>query len=195
MRSWPRVVVHGASAFAVVLLLATLPAFGDARDQRDQRIATLDKTVEIVDEKRTERQADLRQTVTRVYRLLRPRRGLRWTQPDSVRARTWRRAWLGKVLAIKKVELAALVEELELVRRNRLFETRPVARHQLSRLIRPVAGRLTREFGAYRHRSGARLVRRGIELATRPGEPVRAPMAGIVDYVGEVRGLGATVLL
>jgi murein DD-endopeptidase MepM/ murein hydrolase activator NlpD len=169
-------------------------AQADEGHRRD-RLEAVEKVVDIVSEKQTERQADFRSTTARIYRLLRPQRGQSWGRRSSIRDRTWRRAWMSKVLAIKKVELQALTEELELVRRNQLVEQRPVSWESIPALLRPVPGPVVSRFGSYRHTSGARLLRRGIRLATSKGETVRAPQGGVVDYVGEVRGLGPTILL
>jgi septal ring factor EnvC (AmiA/AmiB activator) len=65
---------------------------------------------------------------------------------------------------------------------------------RIGMLVRPVGGQLVRGFGPYRER-GVELSRRGIELATLPGQPVRAIAAGRVVWVGDAPGLGRAVAI
>ncbi|MPZ88668.1 MAG: peptidoglycan DD-metalloendopeptidase family protein [Nitriliruptorales bacterium] len=59
-------------------------------------------------------------------------------------------------------------------------------------VVRPVAGGLVRAFAAPEHAYGAG--HRGADLAASPGEPVRAALAGLVTFSGQVAGAGwATV--
>jgi len=62
-------------------------------------------------------------------------------------------------------------------------------------LLRPVPGSVTLGFGAFRDPASLNaekieLSRRGVEMRTQRGEPVRAVAAGQVRWVGDVPGLG-----
>jgi septal ring factor EnvC (AmiA/AmiB activator) len=64
------------------------------------------------------------------------------------------------------------------------------------RLPRPVAGAVVGAFGTYRDPElRLELSRRGVELRSVAGEPVRAVAAGQVRYVGAVAGLGRGVIV
>jgi septal ring factor EnvC (AmiA/AmiB activator) len=58
-------------------------------------------------------------------------------------------------------------------------------------LTRPVAGAIVGSFGMARDATlGVQLLRRGVELRSHAGEPVRACAAGQVRWIGDVPGLG-----
>ena len=54
--------------------------------------------------------------------------------------------------------------------------------------VRPVPGAVVRAFEAPAHRYGSG--HRGVDLAARPGAPVRAARGGVVTWAGEVAGIG-----
>lgn len=60
---------------------------------------------------------------------------------------------------------------------------------------RPVPGRVVLPFGAYRDATGLEFSRDGVELASRPGDPVFPIGPGAVRSVGEVPGLGMCVVI
>jgi murein DD-endopeptidase MepM/ murein hydrolase activator NlpD len=63
-------------------------------------------------------------------------------------------------------------------------------------LYRPVGGAVVEGFGPYLDaETGIELSRDGVELAARAGEPVRAPADGEVRSVGELPGLGLTIVI
>ncbi len=63
-------------------------------------------------------------------------------------------------------------------------------------LVRPVAGPIVGGFGVHKDATlGVQLSRRGVELRSRAGEPVRAATAGRVRWLGDVPGLGRGVAL
>lgn len=58
----------------------------------------------------------------------------------------------------------------------------------------PVQGRITSGFGIRRSLFGAH-VHRGIDIAARPGTPIRAPAAGKVIFAGWRTGYGRTLII
>jgi septal ring factor EnvC (AmiA/AmiB activator) len=112
-----------------------------------------------------------------------------------------RRAAARHILRRDVSELALLEEELADTEsaQDRLRGERvqveliePPAPHSLAR---PVPGRVRGRCGTYEHDSGADLSRRGVEMITRPGREVRAVAEGTVRFVGEVEGLGQTIII
>jgi murein hydrolase activator len=64
------------------------------------------------------------------------------------------------------------------------------------RLPRPVAGAIVVGFGPHKDpQTGLMLARRGVEMRSRAGEPVRAIASGRVRFVGDVPGLGRGVAI
>ncbi len=64
------------------------------------------------------------------------------------------------------------------------------------RLPRPVDGKITREFGRFRHPEyGTVTFNTGIDISTRTGEPVRAVARGRVEYAGDLPGYGNCIIL
>src|SRR5206468_4188764 len=63
-------------------------------------------------------------------------------------------------------------------------------------LARPVPGRVLGRYGEYQDPgTRARLLRRGLELKVRGGDPAVAAAAGQVVWAGPLRGLGVTVVI
>jgi septal ring factor EnvC (AmiA/AmiB activator) len=65
---------------------------------------------------------------------------------------------------------------------------------RLGQLVRPVPGPILHSFGRYLDR-GVEVARRGAELQSQPGQPVRASAAARVAWVGEAPGVGPAVAL
>ena len=64
------------------------------------------------------------------------------------------------------------------------------------RLPRPADGKVTREFGRFRHPEyGTVTFNTGIDISTRAGEPVRAVARGRVEYAGDMPGYGKCIIL
>jgi septal ring factor EnvC (AmiA/AmiB activator) len=64
------------------------------------------------------------------------------------------------------------------------------------RLPRPVPGAVVASFGPHKDpQTGLMLARRGVEMRSRAGEPVRAIAAGRVRFVGDMPGLGRGVAI
>ena len=83
-------------------------------------------------------------------------------------------------------------------RRSRPLEVAAAAGLRLDegRLERPVAGPIVGGYGVHVAATlGIPVARRGVELHSRSGEPVRAIASGRVRFVGEVPGLGRGVTL
>ena len=59
----------------------------------------------------------------------------------------------------------------------------------------PVAGAIVQPFGVYRDAAGLEYSHDGAALATSPEDPVIAPADGTVRFVGEVPGLGASIII
>ena len=127
-----------------------------------------------------------------------------------------RRAAAGRVVARDLEELAAVrAEEQELdveqARRKEALahaldfgsqvaladvaEASGLQRRQ-GRLPRPVAGAIVGGFGPHKDpQTGLMLARRGVEMRSHAGEPVRAIASGRVRFIGDVPGLGRGVAI
>jgi septal ring factor EnvC (AmiA/AmiB activator) len=65
---------------------------------------------------------------------------------------------------------------------------------RIGKLPRPVPGPILRSFGGYKEK-GIEVARRGAEMQSQPGQPVRAVAAARVAWVGEAPGIGPAVAL
>lgn len=178
----------------------------DAARALDEQLATLERTRAMVDTSVEDKRGVLRERARAAYKALRASAGATlppW-MPAELRAETLRhRALLRRVLRLEVAEWQALVREQTLLSEAHAELSAERARAdavtvpERGSLSSPVAGgRVLAPFGAYRHRkSGATLTRRGLELSSRAGDPVRAVAAGRVRHVGLVRGLGTAVLV
>lgn len=166
----------------------------------DAQINSLDRARTIVEEKLELRRAHLEETLRIAAKLLRPQGKRAWVERDGLRQRLWRRGWLKRLLRLQKRELRALESELEALERNRSELERDrksiASSPKPSSLQPPVSGAIVASFGRYRHRlSGARLWRSSLGLATSAGASVVAPADARVRFVGNIRGLGPSVIL
>ncbi|RMH41015.1 MAG: M23 family metallopeptidase [Deltaproteobacteria bacterium] len=167
----------------------------------DARIAAVDKTERILDDKIEARTAALRARVRALYKLTRPGTKVRLVDP-AVRADVLRRRAAARRILHRDVEeLAVLRRERDAVARAR----RRVVRERSEAtgapppprsLRRPVPGPIVTAFGRYRgRRTRTRLLSRGVQLATAAGAPVVAPHDGVVRYAGPVRGIDNAVVI
>ena len=194
----PRLPAVVAIAALVVVLVGAQDVTFANDPVIDAQLQSIAAAESIIAEKVSERRADLRQTLAVARRLVRRQRGNAWADGDRLQYRPWARGWLRRLVRIKRRELVALEAELEAVRAHRRELSRDQQLEAVSpkSLKRPVAGGIVRSFGKYRHRgSGARLFRHGIELRSNAGESVVAPAAGVVRYVGPIRGLGVGAIV
>jgi len=164
-----------------------------AESVADPRLESIAKAESAIADKAQRRRAELEGALGRAYRSL-----VLGASPRD-HSRAWRRGWWRRVLAIRYRELSALSEELQRVRDNAVAieaeAGRTVHEPRSGEITWPVPGRLASRFGAYRHESGARLVRNGVIFAAEPGVMARAPASGRVRYVGPIRSLGAGILI
>lgn len=169
-------------------------------DSVQQRLEALDKTELLLDEKITARNEQLARRVRGLYKLTRDSRARLWIDPQA-RLDAVRRRAAARIVAREARELAMIRREMTSARaaRARIEADRgdALASIEPRSLFRPVvAGTIAARFGEYRDRtSRVRLVRRGVEFATRAGRNVRAVEAGKVVYVGAIRGVGAGVVV
>jgi len=64
------------------------------------------------------------------------------------------------------------------------------------RMAKPVDGSVSRKFGSFKHPEyGTVTYNTGIDIKTRPGEPVRAVARGRVEYAGELPGYGNCIII
>lgn len=124
------------------------------------------------------------------------------TERDSaVQAR--QRAGIRRILVrdLREIELVraelAHVEQARERLTDALQQARSIPQLAPGSLRNPVAySKIVEPFGTYRHSaSKARLSRRGATLSSQIGRNVRAAADGRVRYLGQVRGLGLSVLL
>lgn len=170
--------------------------------QVTERLNTATRAVTMIEEKIQRSRAVLRARLQALAGVAREAARKRWGDRDE-RARSRVAAGHGRrVVARDLIELRVLRRELQHAAEARLqwqSLTKLVAAIRLPErrsLARPVAGRIVGRFGQYRDRkTKLSLVRRGLELRTRPGRSVRAPAAGIVKWVGPMRRLDTTVVI
>jgi septal ring factor EnvC (AmiA/AmiB activator) len=193
-------------ALAALALALARPASAGVREQAaralTERLATVDHTDAILAEKRGLRTRRLERRVRALYKLARAGDTRLWVDPGERGRAVRRRAAARRILGRELREIELLGREREQVARSRVRIVRALG--ELVRtplpeprsLARPVPGRAVAGFGTYRDReAGAELSRRGTELRSRPGAPVRAVAAGRVRYAGPVRGLGHGVIV
>jgi murein hydrolase activator len=186
------------------------------RAAAEAEVHDLERRAQALEEQAAERRARLKQRLRALYKLSNGG-GLRLVAgAASVEELDARRAALGRVVARDLEELRAVRDETReldaeqarrkeaLARALDLGAQVPLAevatasglQRKQGRLVRPVAGPVVGAFGAHRDPAlGVQLVRRGIELRSRPAEPVRAVAAGRVRFVGDVPGLGRGVAI
>lgn len=199
--------------FAVIVLVLAGAAAGANRagagtskgrlaETIEARIAAVEKTAELLDEKYSDRKQETHQRVRALYKLSRSGWARLWFDAGERRAALLRREAAHRILSRDFRELALLRQEIAAAaaaderlhqERDQASKVRLPARGSL---LAPVAGPVLSRFGDYRYGvSRSRLTRRGIELRSSTGEDVRAPASGEVRYAGAVRGLGNAVVI
>jgi septal ring factor EnvC (AmiA/AmiB activator) len=167
----------------------------------DARLAALDRTDALLSRSVTERRAILAARVRSFYKASRSEPVRLWMDAGERIAAAHRGAAAWRILGRDVAELALfrLEQNKTAQAREQLTSDRgrtlaiPLERS----LFRPiVSGQITGAFGEYIDRaSRARLVRQGIDVATRAGRNVRAVDRGTVRYVGELRGVGVAIVI
>jgi septal ring factor EnvC (AmiA/AmiB activator) len=173
-----------------------------AEDALTARLAVIADTETVLGDKIGHGTAALKIRLRALYKLSRAGWAPLFLDGESRSDRLRRRGAARRLLARDLAELGALRREREAVaaararlegelgRVDRLAEPAPRS------LGRPVPGPVVTRYGSFRgRRTGTRLTSRGIELATRVGEPVRAVDAGVIAYAGPLRELGAVVVI
>ncbi len=176
---------------------------GDAIGQSiDARLDAVARTEVMIERKLTERRAQVRSRVRALYKLARAGDAPLWLDPAQRGTRVRWRGAARRILGRDLYELSLLREEMDVAARARVRLETERAHMAAARqprpgsLARPVPGAVVAAFGPYRHRaSGATLSRRGVLLASRRGEDVRAVADGQVVYAGPLRGLGQSVVI
>jgi septal ring factor EnvC (AmiA/AmiB activator) len=180
-----------------------LPAGPDARgalvDQVAAELATLDKTIAIVDDKLSDAEAARHRRVRAAYRILRGALPSSATASDRM-ASARRRAAARLLLERDREErdlLANEVRQLQAARETtRHAETQVPTVVLPTSLLQPVRGSIARTFGTIVHdRSRATLARRGLDFDVEVNASVVAPADGTVRYAGPMRGLDHGVIL
>ena len=159
----------------------------EERDAIDRAIGQVDEKLVAIDAARTRRLAA-------AYRLLR-------TETGEDRMTTARRRAAARLLIDRDLaERGLLAGEVDLLRnaaKRETSEAEQVAQIELPvDLARPAPGTIARRFGTIEHeRSKTVLARRGIDLEVEARTPVVAPAAGVVRYVGPIRGLESGIII
>lgn len=196
------VMIGSAAALASSAADRPGPSAGDVVAAFDAQLAVIARTDEILADKYQARADELQRRVRAAYKLLRGGWAPLWVDPERRAAVVQRRALVKRALSRTGTELDLLRAEVTAAARARSYleEARQaastIAAPAPGSLLRPVTpGEVVAGFGVHRHRSGARLTRRGVELASAAGAPVQAVAAGVVRYAGPVRGLGDAVIV
>jgi murein hydrolase activator len=202
---WPRraVVAAGLVAIGLVAPGAALAggehrAAADGEAGLEARGAVVARALELIAEKRAETAALAARRLRALYKATRAGHAPLWFD-RAARGRLARRRAAAAVVGRDLAELAVLDGETRAARAAaaRLAAARgqaPVAPPAAGSLVRPVGGAVIGRFGAYRD-GPLSLTRRGVELSCVVGQPVRAPAAGRVAYLGPLRGLGLAAVL
>ncbi len=200
-------------ALGLVLIALTGPSEGSsepdaaARDPAlvafDAQLGVIAKTDRLLAEKFRVRIDALAHRVRVSYMLLRAGWAPTWLDPEGSAAALQRRALSKRLLGRAHAELTLLRAEITAAVRARSYIEGARA-HAAQAPAGPAPGSLAPPVrplevragvGAYTHPSGARLTRRGIELAASPGASVQAPAAGTVRYAAAARGLDNIVVI
>jgi septal ring factor EnvC (AmiA/AmiB activator) len=182
----------------------------------EAEVHDLERRARALEEQQTLRRARLRQRLLALYKLSNGGFLRLIAGATSVAALDARREAVSRVVARDLAELASVREEareldLEQARRKEalaraielgsqvpLADVADATGLQLfqGRMKRPVPGPVVGSFGATRDPAlGVQLSRRGIELRSHAGEPVRASAPGQVRWIGDVPGLGRGIAI
>ena len=185
-----------------------------ARRQLDQELDLERKKTQTLGEAVERRKAHLRRRLRALYRLSQGGYVRLLVGADTPALLFARKDGLRRIVARDLAELSSVRRELDELsserarlreREQRLADldaearaARPAPQSPFDKrdgLYRPVGGAVVGRFGRYRDASGVELTRDGVELAARPGEPVRALAAGEVRAVEELPGLGRCAIV
>ena len=186
------------------------------RAAAESEVKDLERRARALGDQADERRAEVKRRLRALYKLSNGGYLRLVAGAATVEELDQRRVALGRVVARDLDELAAVRDEaheldVEQARRKEalaraldfgsqvaLADVAAASGLQLKqgRLARPVAGPVVGAWGAHKDATrGIEVVRRGVELRSRPGEPVRAVAAGRVRWIGDVPGLGRGVAL
>jgi septal ring factor EnvC (AmiA/AmiB activator) len=171
--------------------------------------ADLGRRTELLGERAAQRRAQLKRRLRALYKLSNGGALRLFFGATSADELDRRHAALERVVARDLAELAGLRDEARQLGAEEQRRQLGLAReldavaaaelgllHDKGALVWPVNGRVVGAFGAYRDTAlGIERSRRGVEIASRPGELVRAAAAGKVRFIGDVPGLGRGLAL
>jgi len=200
-----------------VALAGRPPEAVDAdRASAEAEVKDLERRARALQDQANERRAEVKRRLRALYKLSNGGYLRLVAGAASVEELDQRRIALGRVVARDLEELSAVRDEAreldaEQARRKEalaraldigaqvaLADVADASGLQLKqgRLVRPVAGPVVGGFGTHKDGAlGIAVTRRGVELRSRPGEPVRAVAGGRVRFVGDVPGLGRGVAI
>jgi septal ring factor EnvC (AmiA/AmiB activator) len=179
-------------------------------------VEDLERRAQALSEQANQRRAEVKRRLRALYKLSSGGYLRLIAGAATVEELDERRVALGRVVARDLDELAAVRDEARELDAEQARRKEALARaldasgqvalaevadatglqRQQGRLARPVAGPVVGGFGAHKDSSlGIEVVRRGVELRSRPGELVHAIAAGRVRFVGELPGLGRGLAL
>ena len=186
------------------------------RAAAEAEVQDLERRSRALQEQASQRRAEVKRRLRALYKLSSGGYLRLVAGAASVEELDQRRVALGRVVARDLEELAAVRDEAKELDAEQARRKEALARAldvgaqvaladvadatglqlKQGRLARPVAGAVVGGFGVHKDATlGVQVTRRGVELRSRPGEPVRAIAAGRVRYVGEVPGLGRGVVV
>ena len=186
------------------------------RAAAEAEVHDLDRRAQALEENLALRRGRLKQRLRALYKLANGGYLRLVAGAGSIQALDERRAAVRRVVARDLDELRAVRDEMRDLEREQARRKEALARaldfgaevaladvadatglqRRQGSLVRPVAGPIVTGYGARRDPAlGVQVVRRGVELRSRAGEPVRAIAAGRVRWIGDVPGLGRGVAL
>jgi murein DD-endopeptidase MepM/ murein hydrolase activator NlpD len=190
------------SALVVLAALGASAGAEEVRDDRVARLATAERTIELVAARDREHRARLGARLRAVRKLAQPGRARLWVEPAARMDWLARQSALARVLRRDLRELAILGAERDAAVaardrvRGEIGAPEPASPAPRS-LVRPVRrARVRAGFGLRRHGgSGREISARGLELAVRAGDPVMAVAAGSVRWAGRLGAGQQTAVL
>jgi len=170
-----------------------------------QRMAAVKKTESMLLTKLDTRTGEVRARVRSLYKLMRAGPAPLWVEPAERTNTVRRRGAASRILRRDFYELSLLRAELDSVQtaRERLLTDKAklagMTWPKRRSLASPITGRIrvAAPFGGYTKRKPHRLslTRRGMALRVKRNRPVSPVADGRIRFVGNVRGLGMTVIV